>query len=88
MVGLFCDLEGGKRMEFIGNILVLHAYSLTMTTLIWGFIFCIPLWIIFKKAGLQPYLSLSNFIPIVGPLIAASLLAFINWPNLKNTRKR
>jgi hypothetical protein len=38
-----------------------------------------PLWVIFRRAGLSPMLSLSFLIPISGPLVALYLLAFRPW---------
>ena len=40
----------------------------------------VPVWRIFKRAGFHPALSLLMFIPGVGVLITAALLAFRNWP--------
>lgn len=42
----------------------------------------IPLWMICKKAGLSPYLSLLVFVPVVNAAMWW-ILALIEWPNLK-----
>ena len=39
-----------------------------------------PLWKIFAKAGLTPALSLFSFVPGLGYLIVACILAFSDWP--------
>jgi hypothetical protein len=41
----------------------------------------VPVWRIFRRAGFHPALSLVMFIPGVGILIAALLLAFRRWPS-------
>ncbi len=38
----------------------------------------IPTWFIFKKVGLNPYMSLLSFIPM-GPLAITAILAFKKW---------
>ena len=43
----------------------------------------IPLWIICKKAGISPYISLLILVPGVNMAIYW-ILALINWPNLKS----
>ena len=42
-----------------------------------------PLWVIFKKAGFNPWLSLMAVIPPagVGIIIIALFLGFKSWPN-------
>jgi hypothetical protein len=42
----------------------------------------IPLWLICKKAGISPYLSLLMLVPGVN-LAFYWILALIDWPNLK-----
>ena len=42
----------------------------------------IPLWIICKKAGLSPYMSLLIFVPGIN-IAFYWILALLNWPNLK-----
>ncbi|MBO0949775.1 hypothetical protein [Fibrella forsythiae] len=39
----------------------------------------VPLWVIFKKSGQNPWLSLLAFIPGAGVLIALFVVAFSNW---------
>ena len=50
-----------------------------------GIIFVVPLWIIFKKAGLSPWGSLFIFIPPfgVGVLVVALILGYRKWPSVK-----
>jgi hypothetical protein len=42
----------------------------------------IPLWIIFKKAGISPYISLLILVPGVN-MAFYWILALITWPNMK-----
>jgi len=48
--------------------------------IVMSLIFVVPVWMIFKKAGKNPALSLFIFVPGVGMLIAGVLLAFSRWP--------
>lgn len=48
--------------------------------LIIGAILIVPIWRIFKRAGLNPAFSLFIFVPWVGWLIVYCLLAFMPWP--------
>ena len=41
----------------------------------------VPMWRIFDRAGLNPYLSLILFVPFFGLLIVLLMLAFTGWPN-------
>jgi hypothetical protein len=43
-------------------------------------LFLIPAWRIFRRAGLDPWISLTVLIPGIGPLIALAVLAFADWP--------
>jgi hypothetical protein len=45
-----------------------------------------PVWRIFQRAGLSPAWSLSLFVPWVGPLVAAGILAFAKWGGEANLR--
>jgi hypothetical protein len=42
----------------------------------------IPLWKIFGKTGMSPWLSLLVLIPGLGGLICVLILAFARWPAL------
>jgi hypothetical protein len=42
----------------------------------------VPLWKIFGKTGMSPWLSLLVFIPGLGGLICVLILAFGRWPAL------
>lgn len=53
-----------------------------------GIILVIPVWVIHKKAGLNPVLSLLLFIPWIGLLIVYLVLAFSEWNSAKETLSR
>ena len=40
----------------------------------------VPVWQIFKRAGLSAPLALLLFVPGIGPIIVTVLLAFMRWP--------
>ena len=42
----------------------------------------VPLWRIFRRAGLRPWPALSVFIPLLGFPLALSLLGLPRWPAL------
>jgi uncharacterized membrane protein YhaH (DUF805 family) len=44
-----------------------------------------PIWVIFRKAGYSPWLSLLVFVPVVGTLVQALILAFGSWPALQGS---
>jgi len=44
-----------------------------------------PVWRIYKRAGLNPYLSLLLFLPVVGGLICTLILIFSKW-NLNRSK--
>lgn len=44
-----------------------------------GVVVLIPLWLIFKKAGFSPWLSLLTVVPLVG-LFVLYYVAFARWP--------
>lgn len=46
----------------------------------------IPLWRVFRRAGLHPALSLLVFIPVLGFLIVLGVLAFSRWPKVEGVR--
>ena len=52
----------------------------------WNFGFAllaiVPLWRLFRRAGLQPWPALTLFLPLVGFPLAMSLLGFPRWPAL------
>jgi hypothetical protein len=45
-----------------------------------GLVMGVPAWVIFRRAGLKPAMSLIVLIPVIGPLFALVLLAFTPWP--------
>ena len=40
----------------------------------------VPLWRIFRRAGLNPAFSLLVLIPLLGSLVVLAILAFAPWP--------
>ncbi|MDC8756435.1 hypothetical protein [Janthinobacterium fluminis] len=40
----------------------------------------IPLWKICGRAGFHPALSLLAIVPLIGFLVVAGILAFVEWP--------
>jgi hypothetical protein len=48
-----------------------------------GILAVIPIWLILRRMGLNPALSLLYLVPILGPL-ATWVLAFVPWPNLRH----
>ncbi len=40
----------------------------------------LPLWRLFRRAGLKPYPALTVFIPLLGFAVALSCLGFPRWP--------
>ncbi|VAW82502.1 hypothetical protein MNBD_GAMMA13-214 [hydrothermal vent metagenome] len=51
-----------------------------------GIILVIPVWVIYKKSGLHPALSLFLFVPIIGLLIVYLILALSEWPNAREAK--
>lgn len=51
-----------------------------------GVILVIPVWVIHKKAGLSPWLSLLLFIPFFGLLVVYMVLAFSKWPTTQSSQ--
>jgi hypothetical protein len=47
----------------------------------------LPFWMIFKKAGFSPWLSLTQLLPLVN-LVALFYLAFAEWPVHRGLRPR
>lgn len=43
----------------------------------------VPIWRIFKKAGLNPYWTLCALIPLFGHLLVLCKLAFSRWPQIE-----
>lgn len=52
-------------------------------TILFGMMLIVPVWKIYKKAGLNPALSFLLFIPLIGMFIVYVNLAFSDWPNLR-----
>ncbi len=45
-------------------------------------LYLFPIWKIFGKTGMSPYLSLLIFVPGIGFLICILILAFADWPDV------
>ena len=65
-------------MDFVGSFIV-------------GFIVFVavalfPLWKVFAKTGMSPWLSLLVLIPGLGGMICVIILAFARWPALDGGR--
>ena len=54
--------------------------SILMFIIMMLLFFVIPGWVIFKKTGMAPALSLIAFVPGIGALICVLILAFVDWP--------
>jgi len=52
--------------------------------LLFTLMMAIPLWKIHEKAGQNPAIAISCFIPLVGPLISMGVLAFGKWKVANN----
>jgi hypothetical protein len=62
--------------------------ELIMISLVLGILaitLVIPFWFICKKAGLPPWLSLIAIVPL-GQFVLPIVLAFIEWPALRERR--
>lgn len=55
-----------------------------IVTVLVALILIFPAWKIFSKAGFHPALSLLLFIPFFGLTVAVIVLAFADWPALRN----
>lgn len=51
-----------------------------LSALIIGVLLVIPSWRIFRRAGLDPWISLVVLVPGIGMTIALAVLAFVDWP--------
>lgn len=47
-----------------------------------GLLIVVPVWRAYDKAGLSPFLSLIVLVPLIGPVLAAGILAFAVWPKV------
>ncbi len=47
-----------------------------------------PTWRILKRTGFNPTIALLILIPVLGPLVIVLILAFRDWPVLKNRTER
>lgn len=57
-------------------------------SLIASAIIAYPLWRIFRRADLNPFLSLFVFIPFAGGFVVALLLGFSRWPAAERSTAR
>lgn len=59
-----------------------------MQVAIVGLMILVPLCLIYKKAGLNPLCAALVFVPGFGLLIVFLQLAFLPWPNAKQSTER
>lgn len=64
-----------------------HLAVLTVVFLPIAFITILPYWLIFKKAGFAPALSLLTVVPFVG-LVVLFIVAFSDWPALRGLQSQ
>jgi len=43
-----------------------------------------PIWRVFARVGVNPALSLFVFIPFIGPIVAAYIVALSAWPKIES----
>ena len=55
---------------------------------IFAVLVAVPLYYLFRRAGLKPWPVVTVFIPLLGFPIAASALAFPRWPALPPPRAK
>jgi hypothetical protein len=60
------------------HIAMMFLAVMPIIILVWYIIIIVPFWLICKKAGFSPWLSLINVIPL-GNLILIYVLAFAEW---------
>ena len=48
----------------------------------------VPLFVLFRRAGLKPWPAALVFVPLVGFCIAGSALAFPRWPVLPERKRK
>jgi hypothetical protein len=48
----------------------------------------VPLWRLFRRAGLAAWPALTVFVPMVGLALAGSALAFPKWPALPEKKQK
>jgi hypothetical protein len=53
--------------------------ALIFQAIFMGLLFLIPVWRVFKRAGLNPALSLTVLIPYIGFLLSGIILAASKW---------
>ena len=66
------------HLAFFENLALPELLLVSLVSLIW----IIPFWMIFKKAGFHPALSLLMIFPFVN-IILFLYLAFAKWPALR-----
>jgi hypothetical protein len=64
-----------------------HLIFLLLIVPMFGAILVVPFWVIARRAGLNPALSLLAFIPVFG-MIALYYIAFAQWPSLPGAGAR
>ncbi len=63
----------------MANVGILEILVILIVVIVYGIILLIPSWMIVKKAGYNPALSLLILIPLVN-LAALYVFAFSHWP--------
>lgn len=70
----------GQGLVTPGGGLELYIVEGLSSGLFTAVLLAVPLWRIFRRAGLTPALSLFVFVPWLGLLIVLGLLALRDWP--------
>jgi hypothetical protein len=68
----------------MGSVSIAHWLVLAVVTLASTGIFVVPCWIIFKRAGWSPALSLLLLVPGAA-LVLLWVFALVRWPTLDQT---
>jgi hypothetical protein len=50
-----------------------------ISTIFIGALLVVPYWVIYKKAGFHPAISVLVFVPFIGVILATLILAFVPW---------
>jgi|GEM_PF-5267962 len=76
--------HGGDAIPLgVGLFVVLVVLTIVLFIIVGAILFrLVPLWLICKKAGLNPLLSLLIFVPLVNTFLMW-IIALIDWPNVK-----
>lgn len=75
----FLLLQNQPDPEMVKRIILLMAGLIPVIIVVTIAILMIPCWMILKKAGFTPWLSLLCIIPSLGTLVLLYVLAFAQW---------